>query len=631
MNRYPAWKYVIIALALVVSIIYTAPNFFGEVPAVQVSGARSTVKVDAELEKTLKGALDAAKVPTLGSELTETGLRFRFPDTDNQIRGRDAIQAKTGPGYVVALNLVPNSPDWLQALGAKPMYLGLDLRGGVHFLLQVDMRAAANKAVERYLNDARGLLREKKIYYSGLARDGDRIVIRFREPEQRAAAFKQLTTEMADLNVREQEVGGETAIVAQIRPEIVKRDQELALQQNIQTLRNRVNELGVAEPIVQQQGLDRIVVQLAGVQDPGRAKEILGRTATLEVRLVSEEHAQGPGQEAFFQYRDAPAPFGTDKFLDVDGRPVIVRKQLVITGDRIKDAQPGFDQQRGGAVVHMSLDDTGGRIMRQTTRENVGKRMAMMLVEKNSTTVLTWPVIQEEFGNRFQISGMPDATEAKNLALLLRAGALAAPMDIIEERTIGPSLGAENITKGKLAVIGGFIAIALFMIVYYHLFGVISVVALSANLLFLVGLLSIMQATLTLPGIAAIALTLGMAIDANVLINERVREEVRSGMTPQMAIQAGYERAFGTILDSNITTLIAGLALLGFGSGPVRGFAVVHCLGILTSIFSAVVVSRGIVNLIYGGRKKVPRLSIGDTSWHKNDGQGPGSNKKVAV
>jgi preprotein translocase subunit SecD len=623
MNRYPAWKYVIIALALVVSIIYTAPNFFGEVPAVQVSGARSTVKVDAALQQSLKEALDAAKVPSLGSELTETGLRFRFPDTDNQIRGRDVIQGKTGPGYVVALNLVPNSPGWLQALGAKPMYLGLDLRGGVHFLLQVDMRAAANKAVERYLGDARSLLREKKIYYSGLARD--------REPEQRAAAYKQLTT-MADLTVREQEVGGEAAIVAQIRPEVVKRDQELALQQNIQTLRNRVNELGVAEPIVQQQGLDRIVVQLAGVQDPGRAKEILGRTATLEVRLVSEEHAQGAGQEAFFQYREAPAPFGTDKYLDVEGRPVIVKKQLVITGDRIKDAQPGFDQQRGGAVVHMSLDDTGGRIMRQTTRENVGKRMAMMLVEKNSTTVLTWPVIQEEFGNRFQISGMPDATEAKNLALLLRAGALAAPMDIIEERTIGPSLGAENIEKGKLAVIGGFIAIALFMIVYYHLFGLISVVALSANLLFLVGLLSIMQATLTLPGIAAIALTLGMAIDANVLINERVREEVRAGMTPQMAIQAGYERAFGTILDSNITTLIAGLALLGFGSGPVRGFAVVHCLGILTSIFSAVVVSRGIVNLIYGGRKKVPRLSIGDTSWHKKGDQGgPGSNKKVAA
>jgi preprotein translocase subunit SecD len=416
--------------------------------------------------------------------------------------------------------------------------------------------------------------------------------------------------------------------VATIKPEVVKRDQDLALQQNIQTLRNRVNELGVAEPIVQQQGGDRIVVQLAGVQDPTRAKEILGRTATLEVRLVSEEHAAGPGRDAFFAYKDQPAPFGTDKFLDQEGNPVLVKKSVVITGDRIKDAQPGFDQQHSGAIVSMQLDDTGGRIMRQTTRENVKKRMAMMLVERNNTVVLTWPVIQEEFGARFQISGMPDATEAKNLALLLRAGALAAPMDIIEERTIGPRLGAENIQKGFHAVLWGFAAIAIFMVMYYSLFGLISVAALACNLLLLVALLSILQATLTLPGIAAVALTLGMAIDANVLINERVREELRSGMTPQMAIQAGYERAFGTILDSNVTTLIVGLMLLAFGSGPVRGFAVVHCLGILTSLFSAVVVSRGIVNIIYGGRKKVARLSIGNTDWHRKDDKNP---KKVTV
>jgi preprotein translocase subunit SecD len=389
-----------------------------------------------------------------------------------------------------------------------------------------------------------------------------------------------------------------------------------------------VNELGVAEPIVQQQGNDRIVVQLAGVQDPTRAKEILGRTATLEVRMVAEENATGPGKDAFIQYKDQPAPFGTDKFLDLDGMPVLVKKAVVVTGDRIKDAQPGFDQQHSGAIVSLQLDDTGGRIMRQTTRENVKKRMAMMLVERNQTQVLIWPVIQEEFGARFQISGMPDATEAKNLALLLRAGALAAPMDIIEERTIGPSLGKENIEKGFHAVLWGFAAIAVFMILYYSVFGVISVAALACNLLFLLGILSMMQATLTLPGIAAVALTLGMAIDSNVLINERVREELRSGMTPQMAIQAGYERAFGTILDSNVTTLIAGLALLAFGSGPVRGFAVVHCLGILTSIFSAVVVSRGIVNLTYGGRKKVQKLSIGNTDWHRKDGQNP---KKVAV
>ncbi len=620
MNRYPLWKYMLIGVALLVSLIYAAPNLFGEVPAVQVSGARAAIKVDDALRASIDAALKAGKVDSQGTEQTETYLRFRFADADTQLKARDIIQAKVGQGYLVALNLVPDSPKWLQALGSKPMYLGLDLRGGVHFLLEVNMAAAKNKSVERYLGDTRTLLRDRKIYYSGLARDrDDRIVVKFREPEQRAAALKALADQMPDLAIREQDVDGEGAIVASIKPEVVKREQEQALLQNIQTLRNRVNELGVAEPIVQQQGVDRIVVQLAGVQDPTRAKDILGRTATLEARLVSEEHAAGPGRDAFSQYKDTSAAFGTDKFLDVDGSPVLVKKQVIFTGDRVRDAQPGFQapEEGGGAVVNMVLDDTGGRMLRQVTRENIKKRMAMLLVEKNSTVVLTWPVIQDELGSRFRITGMPSTEEAKNLALLLRAGALAAPMEIIEERTIGPSLGAENIAKGYKAVIGGFIAIAVFMIAYYALFGVISVLALAANLLFLVALLSMMQATLTLPGIAAVALTLGMAIDANVLINERVREELRSGMSPQMAIQAGYERAFGTILDSNVTTLIAGLALLAFGSGPVRGFAVVHCLGILTSIFSAVVVSRGVVNLIYGGRKKVQKLSIGDTSWHK--------------
>ena len=628
MNKYPTWKYILIAVAILVSVVYGAPNLFGEVPAVQVSPQRATVKVDNELRASLEEALKAAKFAPVSVEQSDATLRFLFADTDTQAKAIDVIKAKAGAGFVVALNLVPNSPRWLQALGSKPMYLGLDLRGGVHFLLQVDMKAAADKSVNRYLGDTRGLLREKKIYYSALAREGDRIVARFKEPEQRAAALKAMSDAMPDLNIREQDSGGESALVASIKPEVVKREQDLALQQNIQTLRNRVNELGVAEPIVQQQGADRIVVQLAGVQDQTRAKEILGRTATLEVRLVAEENAAGPGKDAFLQYKDQPAPFGTDKFLDLDGAPVLVKKAIVVTGDRIKDAQPGFDQQHSGAIVSLQLDATGGRIMRQTTRENVKKRMAMMLVERNQTQVLIWPVIQEEFGERFQISGMPDATEAKNLALLLRAGALAAPMDIIEERTIGPSLGKENIEKGFHAVLWGFAAIAAFMIFYYSVFGLISVAALACNLLFLLGILSMMQATLTLPGIAAVALTLGMAIDSNVLINERVREELRSGMTPQMAIQAGYERAFGTILDSNVTTLIAGLALLAFGSGPVRGFAVVHCLGILTSIFSAVVVSRGIVNITYGGRKKVQKLSIGNTDWHRKDGETP---KKVAV
>ncbi|MGE0355966.1 MAG: protein translocase subunit SecD [Burkholderiales bacterium] len=617
MNKYPAWKYAIIAVALLVSIVYATPNLFGEAPVVQVSGARATVKVDAALRTELEAAIKGAGIALAGVEAGEGHANFRFADTDSQIKARDLIQSRVGPGYVVALNLQSATPAWLQALGAKPMYLGLDLRGGVHFLLQVDMKAAANKSVERYLGDVRGLLRDKKIYYSGLAREGERVTMRFRERDQRDAALKLVAAEMPDLTLREQEGGEESVITATIKPEVVKKEQELALQQNIQTLRNRVNELGVAEPIIQQQGGDRIVVQLAGVQDPGRAKEILGRTATLEVRMVSEEHASGPGQNAFLAYKDQPAPFGTDKYLDAEGFTVLVKKSLVLTGDRIKDAQPGFDQRDGRPVVSMALDDTGGRIMRQTTRENLKKRMGMLLVERNSTVVLTWPVIQEEFGNRFQISGIGDVQEARNLALLLRAGALAAPMDIIEERTVGPSLGAENIAKGFKSVVYGFLAIAAFMMVYYALFGVISVVALAANLLFLIALLSMLQATLTLPGIAAIALAIGMAIDANVLINERVREELRAGMSPQMAIQAGYERAFDTIFDSNITTLIAGLALLAFGSGPVRGFAVVHCLGILTSIFSAVMVSRGIVNLVYGGRRKVAHVSIGNTDWHK--------------
>jgi preprotein translocase subunit SecD len=492
------------------------------------------------------------------------------------------------------------------------------------------MKGALDKAADRYTTDIRSLMREKKVLYSGVGREGSNVVLRFKDAAERTRARVEIQTAFADLDVKEQDAGsGELRLVAGLKPQAQTRISEGAVQQNITILRNRVNELGVAEPIIQQQGGDRVVVQLPGVQDTARAKDILGRTATLEVRLVAEEQAAGMGQDAFMSYKDLPAPFGTDKFMDSErGVPVLVKKNVVITGDRIRDAQPGFDEH-GRPSVNIRTDDTGGRIMRQTTREWVKKRMAMVLFEKNNAVVLTWPVIQEELGSNFRITGLGDTMEAKNLALLLRAGALAAPMDIIEERTIGPSLGAENIRKGVHAVLGGFLAIAIFMVLYYAMFGLISVLALACNLLFLVGILSMMQATLTLPGIAAVALTLGMAIDANVLINERVREELRSGMTPQMAIQAGYERAFGTILDSNVTTLIAGLALLAFGSGPIRGFAVVHCLGILTSIFSAVVVSRGIVNTIYGGRKKVQKLSIGNTTWHrKDDDRG---SKKVAV
>src|SRR6185437_12655023 len=555
MNRYPLWKYAIIAIALVVRLIYAAPNLFGEVPAVQVSGIRTAVKVDETLRAQLEDALKAARLTPTGIDQDAAMLRFRFGDTDTQLKARDVIQGKVDRNYVVALNLVPNSPRWLQALGSKPMYLGLDLRGGVHFLLQVDMKSAANKAVERYAADIRSLLRDHKIYYSGLNREGDRIVVKFREKEQQAAAVKAIGDQLPDLVVREQDTGGEGELVATIKPEVVKANQEAALQQNIQTLRNRVNELGVAEPIVQQQGADRIVVQLAGVQDPEHAKEIIGRTATLEIRLVAEDYAQSRGEDAFAQYKDQAAPVGTEKYYDQrNGAPVLVRKALVIGGDRITNAQANFDQQSGGQVVNVKLDGAGGRVMRQTTRENVGKRMAIMLVEKTGTVVAMWPNIQEEFGSDFRITGLTDINEAKDLALLLRAGALAANMDIIEERTVGPSLGKENIDKGFHAVLWGFVLIAAFMVAYYVVFGLISVVALACNLLFLVAILSMLQATLTLPGIAAIALTLGMAIDANVLINERVREELRAGMTPQMAIQAGYERAFATILDSNVTT-----------------------------------------------------------------------------
>ncbi|HEX4857809.1 MAG TPA: protein translocase subunit SecD [Usitatibacteraceae bacterium] len=613
MNKYPVWKYVLIAVAILVAFVYTVPNFFGEVPAVQVSGLR-TSKADAGTQKLVEEALKDAKVEFSGIQLDNETLRVKFSDTDSQLKGRDAIQQKLGPGYIAALNLMSNSPSWLYKINAQPMYLGLDLRGGVHFLMQVDMKAATDKAVERYAGDIRTLLRDKKVFYNGINREGDRVVVRFKEKAEQQKGLKELSTQLTELALRESEANGEFTIAAAMKPETLKAMQDTALQQNITALRKRVNELGVSEPIVQQQGPDRILVQLAGVQDPTRAKDVIGRTATLELRMVAEEHMSGGG---FEQFRNEPAPFNTEKMPGDKGEIVLVRKALVITGDKVTDAQPGFDQQTARPVVNVRLDAAGGRVMLQNTRENVGKRMAMILIEKGKPEVLTWPVINGEFGSQFQITGGFTTAEAKNLALLLRAGALAAPMEIIEERTIGPSLGAENIKKGKDSLLYGFALITVFMIVYYALFGVVSVISLAANLLFLVALLSMLQATLTLPGIAAIALTLGMAIDANVLINERIREELRAGVSPQMAIQAGYDRALDTIIDSNVTTLIAGLALLIWGSGPVRGFAVVHCLGILTSLFSAVMVSRGLVNLIYGGRKKVAKLSIGNVDWHK--------------
>ena len=618
MNRYPLWVYVTIGVALVLGALYTLPNFFGEAPAVQVSPARATLKVDQAVLGRVEEALRKAGIQPTGVFLDLSGVKVRLADTDTQLKAKDIIDQAlnpdpANPSYTVALNLLPNSPRWLAAINARPMYLGLDLRGGVHFLLQVDMRAAIAKRAEGLAGDMRSQLRDKNVRHAGISREGDTVVIRFRDAETREKARAIIAEHLPDLQLADASTGSELRLVASIRPEAQKRTQELALKQNIQTLHNRINELGVAEPVIQQQGSDRVVVQLPGVQDTAKAKEILGRTATLEVRMVDEDN-MNPGTLAAAQ--GGQVPFGDEFYIERNNQPLLVKKQVVLTGDRLTDAQPGFDNQTQEPAVHLTLDATGARIFKEYTRENVGKRMAILLIEKGKGEVVTAPVIRSEIGGgRVQISGRMTTVEANDVALLLRAGALAAPMEIIEERTVGPSLGADNIKKGFDSTIYGFAALSLFIVVYYSLFGVFSTLALCANLLFLIALLSMLQATLTLPGIAAIALTLGMAIDANVLINERVREELRGGATPQAAIHAGYERAFGTILDSNVTTLIAGLALLIFGSGPVRGFAVVHCLGILTSIFSSVVVSRSMVNLAYGTRRKLERVAIGNTAW----------------
>ncbi len=615
MNRYPLWKYAILVIALLLGAIYTLPNFFGEAPAVQVSSGKATVKVDNATLQRVEQALQGAGLKPSQLALEGNSVRARFDTTDNQLKAKDAISRAlipdpAEPTYVVALNLVSRTPNWLAALHAAPMYLGLDLRGGVHFMLQVDMQAALTQRVEALGGDLRTLLREKDIRHGGIRRDGQRLEMRVRDAQQLAAVRRILAEQLPELVAQETPEGSEFVLQLSVRPEAARKVQEQALKQNITTLHNRINELGVAEPVIQQQGLDRIVVQLPGVQDTAKAKDILGRTATLEVRMVDESsEARGAEQG------NGPVPFGSERYLERNGQPLVVKKQVVLTGDNLTDAQPGFDNQTQEAVVNLTLDAKGARIFRDVTRENVGKRMAIILFEKGKGEVVTAPVIRTEIGGgRVQISGRMTTVEANDTALLLRAGSLAAPMEIIEERTIGPSLGAENIAKGFNSVTWGFVAIMVFMCIYYMAFGLISSVALGVNLLLLVAVLSLLQATLTLPGMAAMALALGMAIDANVLINERVREELRAGVSPQAAIHAGYDRAWATILDSNITTLIAGVALLAFGSGPVRGFAVVHCLGILTSMFSAVFFSRGLVNLWYGGRKKLKSVSIG-TVW----------------
>jgi preprotein translocase subunit SecD len=610
-NRYPTWQYALIALTVALASLYTLPNFFGQLPAVQVSSAKTTVKVDPVLLAKVESTLKAGGVGASGLAIDENGVRARFADGDTQLKARDLLEKALNtdpqnPSYTVALNLVSASPGWLTAVHALPMYLGLDLRGGVHFLLQVDMQAALTKRIEGYASDIRTRLRDKNLRHAGIQRDGQTVRVRFRDIETRDKARALLLSDLPDLAVGERADGQDFVLVATLKPEAGKKEQEAALKQNIGTLNRRVNQLGVAEPVIQQQGADRIVVQLPGIQDATIAERVLGRTATLEVRLVDED-AMRTGSTL-------NVDVVPERRRDGSTSPTPVKRQVLVTGDQFVGAQATFDNDQRPAVA-VELNDAGGRVMRQATRENLKKLMAILLIEKGQPEAISVATIQGEFGSRFQITGMFSPAETTELALLIRAGALAAPMEIIERRTVGPSLGKENIDKGFNATRWGFIAIVIFMSAYYVVFGLISSVALGANLLFLVALLSLLQATLTLPGIAAIALTLGMAIDANVLINERIREELRAGQTPQAAIAAGYERAWGTILDSNVTTMIAGLALLLFGSGPVKGFAVVHCLGILTSIYSSVVVSRAIVNLVYGHRRKVTRLAIGNTDW----------------
>lgn len=614
-NRFPLWKNALIVLVLVLGLLYALPNLFGEDPAVQISSQRSA-RVDESLKIKVERIANETGLVPKRIETQEGKLLLRFDTTEAQLKAADVLQGALGGDYVVALNLAPVTPKWLQAIGGKPMYLGLDLRGGVHFLLHVDMETAINQALERYLGDIRTVLREAKIRYLAVAREGETIKLRFDDREDLIRAESELNRAFRQLVANKDEA--ELALRARLSDAEKQEIKRFALKQNLTTLRNRVNELGVAEPVIQQQGEDRIVVQLPGVQDTARAKEILGATATLEFRLVDVEHDLESALKGH-------PPIGAKLYYDRSGKPVLLKRQIIVSGDQIIDAAAGFDQNSGTPAVFVTLDSVGAKKMDLVTKENIGKPMAVVFIENRVETktvdgqtvrtrkrveeVINVATIRGRFGKRFQITGLDSTEEARNLALLLRAGALAAPMDIIEERTVGPSLGQENIRRGFLATVLGFSLVLGFTAWYYKVFGLVADLALALNVVLLVALMSMLQATLTLPGIAGIVLTVGMAVDANVLINERIKEELRNGNSPQASIYAGYERAFATILDSNITTLIAALVLFGLGSGPIKGFAVTLSLGILTSMFTAILVTRMVINWLYGSRR-VARLSI---------------------
>jgi preprotein translocase subunit SecD len=621
MNRYPLWKYAIMIVALAIGLLYTVPNFFPQVPAVQVSTSKPGIRIDTALLGRVESVLKDKQIVPSYFALEGEAVHLRFPagETLKQKEAKETLIAALNAGkddgtgsYVIALTSEPTTPKWMHSINAKPMFLGLDLRGGVHFLMQVDMKKAIDRAAERNMSDIRSLLREKKISYGGVTKSGETLVVRFSDAGERDKAQQAITTNNADLNVKEEGAGADLQLVITLKEASKTKIADAAIEQNQKVLNNRINALGLTEPIIQRQGVDRIVIQVPGAEDPGRIKEIIGRTGTLEFRHV-EAHV-GKNASTLEAAKNGNVPFGMELLVDRQGEQIVVRKQAIITGERISSAEPAFDGQTNQPIVRVSTDSQGARVLRDHTSQNIKERMAIVLIEKDRTEVITAPTTQSELGSQFQISGSMTVRETSDIALLIRSGAIAAPMEIIEERTVGPSLGAENIDRGFNSVKWGFVALAAFIVVYYMVMGLISAFALAVNLLLLVAILSMLQATLTLPGIAAIALTLGMAIDANVLIMERIREELRAGAKPQEAISAGFDRAWATILDSNITTLIAGIALFAFGSGPIKGFAVVHCLGILTSMFSAVFFARGIVNFVYGARKKLEKISIG-TIW----------------